>query len=184
MDITKQLQQVDIEDNNSVLNIRKVMEKERDDLEKKIQIFKAIEIVNAIVDMVKTELEDLNSKNVYGIAISQLHDSDFDRHRFYFHGVGKDKKNITYNGHSLIYNTKLMRIESLFSPYNGFGFAPECCQYGPDTSNFFMFSEKENFKENILNFLLGDELKTIFDYSKMQLDLDSDKRTKPKCAKI
>lgn len=45
MDMTKELLKVEIDNNSSVLDIRKVMEKEREDLEKKIQIFKAIEIL-------------------------------------------------------------------------------------------------------------------------------------------
>jgi hypothetical protein len=183
MDMKKELQQVEINNNDSVLQIRNAMEKERDDLEKKIQIFKAIEIANAIIEMIKTDLEDLYEKNVYGIAISQLHDSDFDRHRFYFSGVDKNKNSVTNDRHHLIFNSKFMKIESLFSPYKGFGFAPESCNYGPDSHKFFMFSDNIK-KEEILDFLLGDELKKIFDYNQMQLDLNSGNQVKPKSSKI
>lgn len=83
------------------------------------------------------------------------------------------------NGRQFIFNRKYMEIESLFSPFQGFGYAPKCCNYGLDTSKFFMFLEKENFKEDVLDFLLGSELKKIFDYNKMQLDLpENNKITK------
>ncbi len=182
MDMTKELEQVQIENNDSVLSMRKLMEKDRDNLEKKIYIFRAIEIANAIVEMVETELEYLHSRDVYGVAIWHYLDTDFDRHRFHFGSIDKNQK--IKNDFTLLSNPKYARIMDLFSPNKGFGYAPECCRYGDSGSKPFMFSEKENLRENLLNFLLSDELKSIFDYNVMQLSLGKDNKVKPKSSKI
>lgn len=188
MDIKKELQQVEIDNNDSVLQIRNAMEAERDDLEKKIHIFKAIEIVNVIDEMVRTNLKELYLESIYGIVISHSNDEDSNRQRFYFNGIGKHGERLGNpvsrfrEGLPPLKNPHYLKLQELFSPYEGFGYAPKSCNYGDDKTEIFYFSE--NIKDKVLGFLLGDELKSIFDYNHMDLSLSSVNKVNAKSPKI
>jgi hypothetical protein len=190
MDIIKELKQVQIHDNDSVRGMIVAIKKEQENLEKKVYIFKAVDIVNTIDEMVKTSLKELYEQNIYGITISHSYNYDEEKQEFYLFPVDKDNRKGGCNntarikrGENFITHPQYLDLEELFAKYNGFGFAPKSCKYGNSESKIFMFSEGIR-KDEIFNFLLNDELKSIFDYSQLQLSMSSDNKVQSKPYKI
>jgi hypothetical protein len=169
MDIIKELELVKNSD-GELKNVLKYIREERELWNKKLYIFKIIEVADDIESLIKEGV--FKDHSIEHILIYHDAGGEID---FSFHNEAKSKINPTV---ALRY----------FSPYKTLStiFARERELYQQYiTENIKVFIDlKENIQEQVVNALLPEELKTILKYSEMNLEIPNKEESVTKRPKI
>ncbi len=173
MDLIKELEKME-KGNLSLHEIRQEIEEQQLQLEKKAYIFKVLSIAKDVEDYIKTE--SFPSKDIAGIELDSYESENEVSIAFSF--FRNDGETIYHDLMKKEYPEILQRFREIF---NGPAFAnlkdlsvkneflnKEFVQSGSQE-----FDLNEGVGEEIIDVLLSKELKSMLDYSKMQLSLDN-----------
>jgi hypothetical protein len=177
MDIRKELKQImlkgDVDDEvfANIARQHEELRKQQDELIKKEHLFKVISLANKLENAAKEEF--FVKDGVYWVHI----ECPENQYGYGIHFWLLDKSEGAMNG---IDKQEAFMEKSLLEINN----------FNPDFANeevisgYYYIELVPGIKEHILNLFLSDELKKIYDYNKMQLELPTNNKTEARRKKI
>jgi hypothetical protein len=178
MDVSKELNQID-GDNEKVMPLINSLTKEREELDKKIHLFKVIHIVNGITTLLDSS--ELAKDDISSIKMGHRFEDDG---VFYISFLCYDKngrvvKDINWLGEQV---QSLIKLEELFQILTGFNSDYVNENYPPNTVEKVIL--KPGCEEDFLKLLLSTELKTALNYSDLKRDMPQKTEVKNKPYKV
>lgn len=164
MDIIKELEQISNSKDYGNDTIHKAIQ-ESIELEKKIQMLRVISLVDKIEDIVATDL--FTKDGIEFLQLTSEYDHDLQNHRAEFHLIDKDG-GIAAGYYDFEDSEQARALYNIFEDLGLFDFDLANPKLKLETSDFEL---KPGIKEELLGLLLNTELKNIYDYSKMQLEI-------------
>lgn len=178
MDISKELDQID-GDNEKVMPLINSLTKEREELDKKIHLFKVIHIVNGITEML--DKGELTKDDISSMKMGHRFEDDG---VFYISFLCYDKngrvvKDVNWLGEQV---QSLIKLEELFQILTGFNSDYVNENYPPNTVEKVIL--KPGCEEDFLKLLLSMELKTALNYSDLKRIMPQKDKVKNKPPKV
>jgi hypothetical protein len=171
MDIVKELEQITESDNFGNDIILKTMH-ERDELEKKIQMLKTISLAERVESIVNTDL--FTKEGMEFLQLSCEYDQDYGGYRAEFHLLDANKE-IIASYYEAFENKQVEILHNIFENLYPFDFDWANPKFKQGSADIEL---KPGVKEHIIEVLLNNELKQIYNqakiqisYNKMQLEL-------------
>jgi hypothetical protein len=176
MDLTKEFDDIQKGKRNPQ-KILDVLFVEHQELMKKMHIFKSLLISEGIKEMI--EANSFHKDDIFAIQIFRYQDDNYSESiKFRVYDL-KDKP-IEYGGYYGERNNTIGKLLDLFSQIEDF----ETDNISSDLKSGYHYIElSQGSHEEILKLLLSEELQTMVDYNKMQLDLSCNGTT-PKKLKV
>lgn len=178
MDVSKELDQID-GDNKKVISLIDSLTREREELDKKIHLFKVIHIVNEITTMLDSG--ELAKDDIFSIKMGHGFEDDGVCYISFLCYKQSDHvvKEINGLGEKV---QSLIKLESLFQTLIGFNSDYVSENYPPDTVEKVYF--KPGCDEDFLKLLLSTELKTALNYSDLKRSIPQKDKVKNKPPKV
>lgn len=175
MDIKKEISEI-ISDNNSVNTVIDKILEEKEQLDKKIHIFKVIDLGNKIEKAIESGLFKKPKVVSINLCLAYQNSEYFET---LFSVENNDGDSISLYDNRLYYEKTINFFEEIFIQMGTFRTA---FTNGETEHNKIKLTK--GIKEKILNVFLSEELRKIYDYNLMDLELDNSNEKNNKRLKI
>lgn len=178
MDVSKELDQID-GDNQKVIPLINSLTKEREELDKKIHLFKVIHIVNEITRLLDSG--ELAKDDIFSIKMGHRFEDDgvFYISFLCYEQSGRVVKDVNWQGGQV---QSLIKLEELFQTLTGFNSDYVNENYPPNTVEKVIF--KPGCEEDFFKLLLSTEIKTALNYSDLKRGMRHKDEVKNKLPKV
>lgn len=178
MDISKELEQID----NNKIRVAPLLNNlvaQREELDKKIHLFKIVQIANTIKEMVNND--EFKTDDIYSIKLFNVYDDDYG-YRINFRCYDKNYDLVSEINWLNEPVESINVLEKLIQTLIGFNSTYINEDFVEGSNKEIIM--KQGCEKDFLNLLLSKELKTTLDYSTLKKEVPQANEVKPKKHKI